>query len=132
PGANALSGPVQRSGNTFHRAVCAPALGLAAQCHARVVTDGAGNMLSYAQPPISGKTPAELRDAYKIAQKGKSSTIVAIVDAFGYDNAEAELGVYRAQWGLPECTTANGCFKKLNQKGKEKHYPPQNNGWALE
>ena len=132
PGAHALSGPVQRSGNTFYRAVCATAVGLAAQCHSHVVTDVAGNMLSYAHPPIGGKSPADLRDAYKITANGSPSTIVAIVDAFGYDNAEAELGVYRAQWGLPECTTKNGCFKKLNWKGHEKHYPPQNNGWALE
>ena len=27
--------------------------------------------------------------------------------------------VYRAQYGLPPCTTANGCFKKLNQNGRD-------------
>ena len=85
-----------------------------------------------AQPPISGKTPADLRDAYKITANGSSSTIIAIVDAFGYDHAEDDLGVYRAQWGISACTTANGCFKKLNQKGKQKDYPAQNIGWAQE
>ncbi|MEI9929041.1 MAG: S8 family serine peptidase [Rhizomicrobium sp.] len=50
----------------------------------------------------------------------------------GYTNAESDLGVYRAQWGLPACTTQNGCFKKLNQKGKQKKYPAQNIGWAQE
>jgi len=129
-GANAVE--VQRSGNTYHTAVCARTVGLAASCHAHIVTDRAGHPLQFAQPPISGKTPAQLRDAYKITANGNSSTIVAIVDAFGYDNAEADLGVYRAQWGLPACTTANGCFKKLNQRGHQKHYPAQNIGWAQE
>ena len=42
---------------------------------------------------------------------------VAIVDAFDDPKAEADLGVYRKQFGLPACTTANGCFKKVNQTG---------------
>ena len=33
---------------------------------------------------------------------------------------------------MPACTTANGCFKKLNQKGQQKNYPAQNVGWAQE
>jgi subtilase family serine protease len=128
--ANAVE--VQRSGNTYHTAVCARTVGLVAHCDAHIVTDSAGHPLEFAQPPISGKTPANLRDAYKITANGSSSTIIAIVDAFGYTNAESDLGVYRAQWGLPACTTENGCFKKLNQKGQQKNYPPQNIGWAQE
>jgi len=38
-------------------------------------------------------------------------------------NAEKDLGVYRAQFGLPPCTTANGCFKKVNQDGKASPLP---------
>src|SRR3569623_2049718 len=123
---------IERSGNTFHKAVCGRVVGAVARCQAHVVTDSAGKTLSFAQPPLSGKTPSDLRDAYKITATGSSSTIVAVVDAFGYDTAEADLAAYRTQWGLPDCTTANGCFKKLNQKGKQKNYPPQNNVWALE
>lgn len=37
-------GAVERSGNTYHRAVCSRAIGLGeARCHAHVVTDAAGN-----------------------------------------------------------------------------------------
>jgi len=36
---------------------------------------------------------------------------VAIVDAFKDANANANLKVYRAQFGLPACTTGNGCLK---------------------
>ena len=128
---NASAIEVERSGNTYHAAACARVVGPAAHCTARIVTDRSGRPIQNAAP-ISGKFPADLRDAYKITATGSSSTIVAIVDAFGYTNAEADLGVYRAQFGLPACTTANGCFKKLNQKGQEKNYPAQNIGWAQE
>ncbi len=39
------------------------------------------------------------------------------------------MGNYRSQFGLPPCTTANGCFKKYNQKGQQKDYPPGSEGW---
>src|SRR3569623_385564 len=124
---------VQRSGNTYHVAVCGLTTAPAgyARCHAHVVTDAAGRAIESVNPPIGGKTPANLQDAYKTSgHNGKSATIVAAVDAFGYDNAEADLAVYRTQWGLPACTTANGCFKKLNQNGQQGNYPAQNIGWA--
>jgi subtilase family serine protease len=126
---------IQKSGKTFHVAACPQVVGLAAHCHARIVSDASGRLLFNAtvHPPApSGYSPANLRDAYKITGSGSSSTIVAIVDAYGYKNAESDLGVYRAQFGLPACTTANGCFKKLNQNGVQGSYPSQNTGWAQE
>jgi subtilase family serine protease len=123
---------VKRSGDTYYTEACGPVVGRVARCHAQNVTDSKGKPLVSLVPPISGFTPANLRDAYKVTATGSPSTLIAIVDAFGYDNAESELGVYRAQFGLPPCTTANGCFKKLNQKGQEKNYPAQDNGWATE
>jgi subtilase family serine protease len=32
---------------------------------------------------------------------------------------------------LPACTTANGCFRKVNQRGGAS-YPRKDSGWALE
>jgi subtilase family serine protease len=129
-GASALD--VQRSGNTYHAAVCPLVVGMAAHCDARIVTDKLGNPLTSQHPPISGKTPASLQSAYKITTTGSSSTVIAIVDAFGYTNAETDVNVYRSQFSLPACTTAGGCFKKLNQRGKTNKYPAQNIGWAQE
>ncbi|MBA3811048.1 MAG: S53 family peptidase, partial [Caulobacteraceae bacterium] len=80
----------------------------------------------------SGYGPADLRSAYNVTGSGSSGTIVAIVDAFGYKKAESDLAVYRSTYGLPACTTANGCFTKYNQKGRKKNYPPDNTGWAQE
>jgi len=39
--------------------------------------------------------------------------------------------VYRAAYGLPACTTANGCFRKVDQNGGA-NYPVANTGWAEE
>ncbi|HEY5047437.1 MAG TPA: S53 family peptidase [Rhizomicrobium sp.] len=129
--ANAEAPIVERSGNTYHVAVCGQVFGMVARCLAHVVTDRFGHALT-GQKPIGGFAPSSLRSAYNITKNGSSSTIIAIVDAYGYTNAESDLAVYRAQWGLSACTTQNGCFKKLNQKGKEGNYPPDNSGWDLE
>ncbi|HTM19904.1 MAG TPA: S53 family peptidase [Kofleriaceae bacterium] len=114
-----------------HAAVCpGPAGAGSARCHARVIVDGTGQPLATGGP--SGFGPADLRDAYGISGSGSSSTTIAIVDAYGYANAEADLAVYRAEFGLPPCTTANGCFKKVNQNGVQGSYPKENTGWAQE
>jgi subtilase family serine protease len=79
----------------------------------------------------SGLNPADLRSAYKITSAGSAGQTIAIVDAFNDPTAEADLGVYRSQFGLPACTTANGCFKKVNQTGGSS-LPSTDAGWALE
>jgi subtilase family serine protease len=131
-GANAEPRIVERSGDTYHVAVCGKVVGLVARCFAHLVTDQMGHMLFGKATTIGGYTPSQLRSAYKIEETGKPSTIMAIVDAYGYPNAEADLAVYRSEFGLPPCTTANGCFKKLNQTGLEKSYPVTNSGWDVE
>jgi subtilase family serine protease len=79
----------------------------------------------------AGYGPADLRSAYNLTATGSASQTIAIVDAFDDPNAESDLAVYRSQFGLPACTTANGCFRKVNQKGGTK--PPRSNvGWAEE
>jgi len=39
--------------------------------------------------------------------------------------------VYRSQFGLAACTTANGCFRKTSQTGAS-NFPRTNAGWATE
>jgi subtilase family serine protease len=56
---------------------------------------------------------------------------IAIVDAYDDPTAEKDLRVFSSQYKLPACTTANGCFKKVNQTGGTS-YPKVNSGWALE
>jgi subtilase family serine protease len=100
-----------------------------ARCHSWVRVDGAGKPIANVTP--SGYGPADLRSAYALTSSGSSAQTIAIVDAYDDPNAEADLGVYRAQFGLPACTTANGCFRKVNQSGGAKA-PRANGGWAQE
>ncbi|WP_399143931.1 peptidase S8 [Streptomyces sp. MK7] len=80
----------------------------------------------------SGYGPASLQAAYNLPSAGGGSgQTVAIVDAYDDPNAEADLAVYRSQYGLPACTTANGCFSKVDQNGGTK-YPRGDSGWAEE
>jgi uncharacterized membrane protein YqgA involved in biofilm formation len=55
-----------------------------------------------------------------------------VVDAYDLPTAEADLAVYRTQFGLPACTTANGCFRKVNQNGLPSPLPAANAGWGAE
>lgn len=99
-----------------------------AHCHAWIRTD-----VGAASSP-SGYAPADLQSAYNLTAASTANGVgatVAIVDAYDDPNAESDLGVYRAQFGLPPCTTANGCFRKVNQNGGTK-YPRANGGWAQE
>ncbi len=57
---------------------------------------------------------------------------MAIVDADNDPNVESDLAVSRAQFGLPPCTTANGCFKKVSQTGSTGALPTNDSGWAGE
>ena len=119
-----------------------------ARCHVLIRTDvSGGDSKGYhglykgrstqsaapaAAPP--GYGPAELQAAYKLAAAAAANggnQIIAIVDAYDDPNAEADLAVYRSQYGLPPCTTANGCFKKMNQTGGTS-YPAVDAGWATE
>jgi len=73
-----------------------------------------------------------LQAAYGTAPaSGGSGRLVAIVDKGDDPNLEADLNTYRAQFGLPSCTTANGCFRKVNQTGGTT-YPATDASWAQE
>lgn len=130
--------PVERSGNAYHRAVCARAIGQGeARCMAHIRTDAFGRPFdgapnAAAPKAIAGYGPVDLRAAYGVTATGSSATIVAIVDAYGYANAESDLATYRSAMGLPACTAASGCFIKLNQRGVAGAYPKYNAGWAQE
>jgi subtilase family serine protease len=125
----AASPATQASAHAAVRACAAPA-GYAA-CHAWVRTDTMAARVALNATP-AGYGPADLQSAYNLpsATAGSGQT-VAIVDAYDDPTAESDLGVYRAQFGLPACTTANGCFKKIDQTGGTT-YPRKNGGWAQE
>jgi len=80
----------------------------------------------------AGFGPADLHAAYRLPATGGDGQTIAIVDAFDNPNAEADLAVYRQQYGLPPCTTANGCFRKVNQRGDATPLPMPEPGWGVE
>jgi len=128
---------LERFGNVYALSVCGRFANVGtARCFGKVVTDARGNIKD-GKPNLapnvtpSGYGPADLRDAYNITGSGSASYTIAIVDAYGYDKAEADLAVYRSQYGLPACTTANGCFRKVDQNGGT-NYPRMDTGWAQE
>ena len=114
-----------------NRAVCpGPAAFGTARCHSRVVTDARGTPKASSTP--SGYGPAQFQTAYSLpSSTAGSGQTIGIVDAYDDPNIASDLAVYSAQYGLPSCTTANGCFKKVNQTGGTT-YPKKNSGWALE
>jgi streptogramin lyase len=79
-----------------------------------------------------GLSPENLRSAYKLPSSGGSGQTVAIVDAFNDPNAASDLKKYRENYKLSECTEANKCFQKVNQKGETSNYPVNESGWSTE
>jgi len=114
-----------------HRAerVCATPAPGDASCNALVVVNGAGKPAASSTP--SGFNPPDIRSAYALTAASSGGRTVAIVDAYDDPTAESDLGVYRSTFGLPACTTANGCFRKVNQGGGSR-LPRTNAGWATE
>ena len=135
PGASqSIRAELQLSGRTYHAAVCPRGNpNSTARCFAHVVTDARGNPMNGKATPAavpSGYGPADLKAAYAVPA-GSGSPTVAIVDAFAYPTAAADLAAYRAQYGLPPCTTASGCLRIVGQNGGK---PPSrvDVGWDQE
>jgi subtilase family serine protease len=84
-----------------------------------------------AQKGVVGLTPQQIRHAYGfdlISNQGEGQ-VIGIVDAYKHPQIEKDLGVFSQAFGLPDCTTSNGCFQKIFVgKGN----PGTNSLWALE
>ena len=85
--------------------------------------------------PPQPSTPAYLQQAYDLsylsATQGQSDT-VAVIDAYDYPAAEADLATFRATNGLPACTSASGCFTKVNEQGLGTPLPQTDVAWNVE
>jgi len=121
--------PTSTGSNVAH-ACAAPKAHMMA-CMALRRTDIAGALAISPDATPSGLAPANLISAYKLPSSSTTAT-VAIVDAQDDPTAESDLATYRSQFGLPACTTANGCFRKVNQSGATSPLPASDAGWAGE
>jgi subtilase family serine protease len=81
-----------------------------------------------------GWSPRAIGSAYKLRTRHRSGQTVAVSIAFNTPRLAHLLAVYRKHYGLPRCTAASGCFRKVNQRGKASPLPPSgvNTGWDLE
>ncbi|MFZ1017225.1 MAG: S8 family serine peptidase [Candidatus Cybelea sp.] len=119
----------------------APATDDRARCFAMVRTDvaaGATPMLATAgvQPAeevqncrdlfSKGYCPIDLQTAYGLPSLTNGfEKVVAIVDAYGYHHAAADLAQYRKTMGLKPCTTESKCLRIVNQSGQSSPLPPE-------
>jgi subtilase family serine protease len=120
--------------------VCADATDGYAACQAirhDTVTSSGKAAPASSTIPSTAKRASDIQSAYNIPAAtnatvgGTNGRTIAIVDAYNAPYAEKDLGVYRSAMGLSSCTTANGCFTKVNQSGGSS-MPRNNGGWAQE
>ena len=83
--------------------------------------------------PGGGYSPSDLTSAYALppSPAGTGQT-VAVVDAYGDPNAASDLATYRSTFKLPPCTTMNGCFTKVDQRGGTNYPTASSQGWIGE
>ncbi|MGH2831266.1 MAG: S8 family serine peptidase [Solirubrobacteraceae bacterium] len=74
-----------------------------------------------------GLRPQDLQSAYFPGEApdapASEPQTIALVDAYNDPNAESDLNTYSKEFGLPECTQANGCFTQVNQNGETTSLP---------
>ena len=74
-----------------------------------------------------GVTPALIKQIYHLPTTGGHGTI-ALIGAYDDKTIEGDLNDFSKQFGLPACTTANGCFERHPMSSKIS----TNSGWAIE
>jgi subtilase family serine protease len=131
--AAAAPAAVAASDHGLHaKRVCATTRSAAvASCSSKVLVNAEGVVPHSTTPASGARTPAQLKNAYKLTGTSSGGRTVAIVDAYGYPNLARDLATYRSYYGLPACTTGNGCLKVVNQSGGTS-LPRFNAGWAGE
>jgi subtilase family serine protease len=81
-----------------------------------------------AQKSPSGLTPLEIKHIYNLPLTGGASGTIALIEAYDSLTVEKDLAVFDDTFGLPACTTKNGCLEKHPMASGLK----ANSGWALE
>ena len=107
------------------------AVGNGLRCFSQALAHGRGLGPQVMAGP-TGLGPSQIQSAYKLAGLASGGKTVAIVDAFDDPKAASDLNTFRSTYGLPACTTANGCFKKESQTGSTTKLPSGDYGWAEE
>ena len=86
-------------------------------CDAEVVTTAKGSAKPLSTVLASGYGPSDLDSAYNLPTSSTSTATIAIIDAGVDGNLESDLATYRSNYGLPACSTSNGCLTLENYTG---------------
>lgn len=113
-----------------HERTCANPEPYHAACYAELLEDVATPLAAPNAAP-AGLSPQDLRSAYSLPTDGGAGATVAVVAASDLPTAESDLATYREQFGLGPCTTASGCFRKVDQRGGQT-FPAPDPGWGPE
>ena len=70
-----------------------------------------------------------IASATQVVTRGDNSKVIGIVDAFDNPQASNNLHTFSLNYGLPDCTTTNGCLTIVYASGTR---PKFNYGWAIE
>jgi hypothetical protein len=154
---DALTG-AQDASKLTTRSVCRPASARRATCYAQVLVTSAGHAMVHPRlaasadpvrtavrfstrrsvpagvPEPQAGSPAYMQQAYDLSylsQTAGAGDTVAIVDAYDDPTAESDLATYRSTYGLPACSSQNGCFRKVGQNGSQ-NLPAASSGWSSE
>src|ERR1022692_4922166 len=136
PAARAALAPLKPAKRDYRRACAVPKRGHMA-CDVLIRTNVTQaiqpSTAPHAIPAGFGYGPSSLQSAYNLpSSTAGSGQTVAIIDAYDYPTAAADLATYRSAAGLPACGT--GCFSKVNQNGAASPLPAAagSNGWDVE
>ncbi|MGH3164558.1 MAG: carboxypeptidase regulatory-like domain-containing protein [Trebonia sp.] len=99
-----------------YASVCEKPNKVRVSCFTMRRTDVKHSLLLPADTAPQGYSPADIQSAYDLPA-ASGSPLVAIVDAYDDPTAASDLATYRAQFGLPACTAASGCFQQVGQDG---------------
>lgn len=79
-----------------------------------------------------GWRAADIAAAYRLPVWRDPHQTIGITIAYDTPTLERDLATYRAANGLPPCTTANGCFRKVDQDGHAAPLPAPSSAWGIE
>jgi hypothetical protein len=96
--------------------------------------------MDLAEPPTRGRPsegvyglrPEDLHRVYELPYDAPDGQTIGIIEAYDDPTIENDLRVYDEEFGLPSCTHANGCFRKLNQHGNAFPLPATDAGWSAD
>ncbi len=96
------------------------------------IVSGLPFFCEYASGSFIAFCPDGLQSAYGVNKivggNGGAGITIAIVDAYAYPYAEANLAQFDSDMGLPACTTGNGCFTSVNLSPTD----GSGSGWDVE